>query len=84
MKKMDSFSAAPSHPHHRPYRKMEDLGFFIENFAIDQKPIHVIYELEKEEEDVSIVIAELKGIEKFKSLRYSSEMNLFFHKTKTI
>ena len=76
------FFAIPSHPHHRPYRKMEDLGLFVENFATVSKPMHAVYELEKGEVDEKITITELKGTEKFISLRYASEMNLFFQKQK--
>ena len=75
------FFAVPSHPHHRPYRKMEDLGFFVENFATEPKPIHAVYELEKDDMDTDIRITELNGIEKFKTLRFSSEINLSFLKT---
>jgi len=74
--------AVPSHSHHRPYRKKEDLGFFVNNFMTAIKPIHAIYVLEKVDEDAAIVITESKGIEKFKSLRYASETNLFFQKSK--
>ena len=76
------FFSVPSHPHHRPYRKMEDLGYFVENTATDPKPIHAIYELEKAEADDPIGITELFGVEKFKSLRYRSELNLSFLKSK--
>ncbi len=76
------FYAVPSHPHHRPYRKMEDLGFFLEKTFTEPKPIHVIYELEKSEADAKIKIVEINGVEKFKSLRYASEMNIFFQKAK--
>ncbi|MCK5536979.1 MAG: hypothetical protein KAI79_09140, partial [Bacteroidales bacterium] len=69
-----------SHPHHRPYRKMEDLGYAVENFSLLPKPIHAIYELEKVDENDEVKIIELQGVEKFKSLRYASEMNLFFLK----
>jgi len=81
-KKEGLFFAVPSHPHHRPYRKMEDLGFLVKNFSTESKPIHAIYELEKREENTVIIITELKGIEKFKSLRYASETNLYFQKTR--
>jgi serine kinase of HPr protein (carbohydrate metabolism regulator) len=74
--------AIPSHPHHRPYRKMEDLGFFVEDMMTELQPIHAIYELERTKSDADIVITELKGMEKFTSLRVSSEMNLSFLKTK--
>jgi len=75
------FFAVPSHPHHRPYRAMEDLGFFIKNFATEPKPIHAVYELEKADKDTDISIIELNGIAKFKTLRFSSEINLSFLKT---
>ncbi len=81
-KKNNQFYAVPSHPHHRPYRKMEDLGFFVQNFSIASKPIHIIYELEKGRVDAEIKIIELQGVEKFKSLRFASEMNVFFQKEK--
>ena len=74
--------AVPSHPHHRPYRKMEDLGYFVENMANEPKPIHAIYQLERVKGDARIEISELWGIEKFKALRYSSEINLPFLKEK--
>ena len=77
-----TFFAVPSHPHHRPHRKMEDLGFYVENTAKTPKPIHAIYELEKAEADDPIAITKLFGVEKFKSLRYRSELNLSFLKSK--
>ncbi len=80
-KKDGQFFAVPSHPHHRPYREMEDLGLFIENFANEPKPIYAVYKLEKADKDTDIRITELNGIEKFKTLRFSSEINLSFLKT---
>lgn len=74
------FFSVPSHPHHRPYRKMEDLGFFIESISAAPQPIHAVYKLEKTEADAKITITELSGTEKFISLRYASEMNMFFLK----
>ncbi len=76
------FYAVPSHPHHRPHRGMEDLGFFVENVAKVPKPIHAIYELEKSDANAEVEIVALHGIEKFKTLRYSSEINLSFLKAK--
>jgi len=61
---------------------MEDLGVFVEKFATEPKPIHTVYELVKAEEDAAIIITELTGIEKFKSLRSASETNLYFQKIK--
>ena len=80
--KNEVFFSVPSIPFHRPYRKMEDLGYFVENVASNPKPIHAIYELVKSDAKTDIVISELSGIEKFKSLRYSSEINLSFLKVK--
>lgn len=74
--------AISSHPHHRPYRKMEDLGYFVKDFSVLPKAIHAIYELKKGEPNSKIIIEELSGVEKFKSLQYASEMNLFFQKQK--
>jgi len=72
--------AVPSHPHHRPYRKAEDLGYFVKNMAIFPKPISAIYKLEGAEEDADITIKELHGVEKFRVLRLSSQINLGFLK----
>ncbi|MBT8347890.1 MAG: hypothetical protein HKP62_00385, partial [Sulfurovum sp.] len=79
MKDGQYFSVS-SHPHHRPYCKKEDLGVFVKNFSPEPKPIHVIYELEKAEEDTEVIIRELHGTRKFLALRHSSEINLFFLK----
>jgi hypothetical protein len=80
----DSFLAVPSHPHHRPYRKMEDLGFFVEKFSIEAKPVHAIYELERVDKDAKIEITELHGVEKYKSLHYADLMSLFFLRPKKL
>ena len=74
--------SVPSHPHHRPYRKTEDLGFFVENFVSEPKSIHTVYELEKADENADVQIIEIRGFEKFKSLRYASEIDIFFLKKK--
>lgn len=80
IEKGGEFLAVPSHPHHRPYRKMEDLGYFVQNMSNKPKPIQAIYELVRVSSDAPITISETEGIEKFKSLRYSSEINLSFLK----
>ena len=69
-----------SYPYHRPYRKMEDLGFPVKNFASEPKPLRGVYELVRSDADAEIEITELFGIEKFKALRYSSEINFSFLK----
>ncbi len=82
VEKDGQFLALPSHPHHRPYRKMEDLGYFVKNFASEVKPIHAIYDLQKSDKDSEVHIEELKGIEKFKALQYASLMNMYFLRPK--
>ena len=74
--------ATPSYPFHRPYREVEDLGYAVRNFAKTPRPIHAIYKLEPVEANANIHISEQQGIEKFKSLRCSSEINLCFMKKK--
>ena len=51
--------AVPSYPYHRPYRKVEDLGIFIENFSKENKPISKIYNLIKSDEKEEIFINEI-------------------------
>ena len=80
--KKDQIFSVSSYAHHRPYRKMEDLGYEVEDFALKAKPIHAIYELEKADKNAEIKIIELQGVEKFKTLRYASEINISFLKVK--
>ncbi len=62
------FMAVGSHPYHRPYRKFEELGYRVERFTTDFKPIHAFYELEGVEGDADIIIEELRGFEKFDAI----------------
>ncbi len=78
--KDDKIYAVPSYPYHRPYRKMEDLGIFVENFANKIKPIHCIFNLIKSDEESKIKIEKISGIEKFKALRYATDIDLPVHK----
>jgi hypothetical protein len=78
------FLAVPSHPHYRPYRKMEELGFFVENMSTSPKPMGAIYVLHRVSPDAKIAIEELIGIEKFKFLRFNSEINLSFLKSQRL
>ena len=59
------FMAVGSHPYHRPYRKFEELGYRVENFSENFKPIQAFYELEGVEADAEISIKEVKGFAKF-------------------
>jgi len=79
-KKGDIYYAIPSYPFHRPYRKVETLGYYVKNFSTEPKPLHAVYTLEKAEPDASVSIEELKGIEKFKAFHYSSFIDFDFMK----
>lgn len=76
------FFAVPSYPYHRPYRKAEDIGRYVENFVTEPKPIHAFYALEQADKDANIEIDEMSGMEKFYLLRLSSQFNLSFQKEK--
>jgi serine kinase of HPr protein (carbohydrate metabolism regulator) len=68
--------AVPSYAYHRPYRKMEDLGYFVENFAKEPKKIACIFNLIKVSADGDIKIEEVFGLQKFRILRSSTEIDL--------
>lgn len=70
--------AVPSHPHHRPYRKMEDLGFYVEHMVAEPGPVHAIYCLEKGEANTKVSITALQGVERFSVLGLANEMKMFF------
>lgn len=80
-KEKNKFYSVPSHPHHRPYREKETLGYFVDNISNKPTEIKSIYQLEQTDANAVIEISELHGIEKFKSLRFSSEINLYFLKS---
>ena len=64
----DRFMAVGSHPYHRPYRKFEELGYRVDKFSTDFKPIHAFYALEVAENDADITFDEIKGFAKFDTL----------------
>jgi len=79
-KKNDTYYAIPSYPFHRPYREVETLGYYTENFTTDPKPLHAVFSLEKVDAAAAVEITELKGIEKFKAFHYSSFIDFDFMK----
>ena len=79
-KRGNEYYAIASYPFHRPYREFETLGYPVENFATEPKPLHAVYLLEKSEPDAAVEIIELKGIEKFKAFHYSSFIDFSFMK----
>ncbi len=74
------YRAIPSYPYHRPHRGVEDLGFFVSNVPSEPTSFDALYRLKRSDPDSAIVITELKGIEKFKVLRYSARVNFSFDK----
>ena len=72
--------SVPSYSYHRPYRKVEDLGVYVENFAKGNKPISKIYNLLKVESNENINIKEITGIKKFMALRYATDIDLQVNK----
>ena len=68
----DAYHAIASYPFHRPYRKAEDLGYPVENFSTESKPLSAVYMLNKSETEDEITIRKIKGIEKFKAFHFSS------------
>jgi len=60
--------------------KLETLGYPVENFATEPKPLHAVYLLEKSEPDAVVGINELKSIEKFKAFHYSTFIDFSFMK----
>jgi len=66
--KDSKFMAVGSFPYHRPYRKFEDLGYHVDNFTTDFKPIHAFYVLESVDGNAEISFEEIKGFEKFDRL----------------
>jgi len=66
--KDEQFCIVGSHPYHRPYRKFEDLGYRVDDFITEFKPIHAFYLLERCEANSDIEIEEIRGFSKFNSL----------------
>jgi hypothetical protein len=60
-----AFMLTGAHPYHRPYRRFEELGYFVKNFMGNFKPIHAFYTLEAVSSDAEILIEEINGFEKF-------------------
>jgi hypothetical protein len=62
------FYAVPSHPHHRPFRQFEVLGYPVAPFARRAGPIHAFYVLGPAEPEARIEITEVTGFRKFEEL----------------
>ena len=68
--------AVPSYAYHRPYRKVEELGYPVENFAKECRVMHAVFNLVKVDANESIKIEEVFGIVKFQILKFSTEIDL--------
>jgi len=77
-----TFCAIASWPFHRPYREPEVLGEETENFVTEPLEIAAVYRLERTEEDARVEIAEIKGIEKFRTIHAGTFIPLPFLKDK--
>ena len=77
-KQNDLFFATPSYPYHRPYREMETLGIFTENFEERQLPLKTIYLLKKVDASEKIILSKISGIEKIKHLKTCTELDFSF------
>ncbi len=78
----ETFYCVNSHPYHRPYRKLEDLGIKAKNVSQGKLAIGNIYWLHPVAEDAEVSIKEIKGLKKFECLRYATEMDIYVHKKK--
>jgi len=74
------FYGVPSYPWHRPYRRLEDLGLPVDNFAETPKPLRRLYSLDRREPDAPVGIERLEGVEKFAVLGSAAEFTLSFLK----
>jgi len=75
-KKDNTYVAVPSYPFARNYRKLEDLGNYIENFSKKSLPVGVMYRLVQVGAEEAITIQEVKGIDKFSIVEMSSDIKL--------
>jgi len=80
MKVGEGYTAYPSFPYHRPYRKVESLGIPAKRFARKPAPIKAIFELQRGAPDAAIEIRPANGVEKFKTLYYSHFIRFRFMK----
>lgn len=77
-----TYMCEPSHNKHRPYRELETLGIETEQFQTDSLEIGKMYWITPVLEDAPVSIQELKGIQKFTNLRYSTEMDIYINQKK--
>jgi len=75
--KDDDVYCTPSHPYHRPYRNLEDLGIKVDKFEKKQVEVGKIFWLKPVDGDADVSMKKLKGLKKFEVLRYSTEMDLY-------
>ncbi len=79
----DKIVSVPSYPYHRPYRKMEDLGVSVDNFAAGIQALDAIYVLRKAPKEDPVHFNILRGLEKYKALQYNFDFNLPLNKARS-
>lgn len=77
----NQFMAVGSFSFHRPFRDPESLGYKVDHFATDPKPLSSIYILEKADASTPVQIKALKGAEKYRRFHYSSFIEFDFLKS---
>jgi hypothetical protein len=75
-KRGKGYYAIPSYPYIRNYRKVEDLGKYVDNFSTVSLPIGAIYRLIQAGECTDIHIRETKGVHKFSIVEMCRNMRL--------
>jgi len=78
--KNGEYRAIASWPFHRPFREPEILGKETEAFVTKPLEIAAVYRLSKTEAHAKVAIEEMRGIEKFRQIHYSSFIPLNFLK----
>ena len=76
----ETYFAVPSYPFHRPYREVESLGYFVENFAKEERPVSAVFILQKADAKAKVTLKELTGIEKIIAFNGSSFIEFPFMK----
>ncbi len=79
-KQPDGYYAVPSYPFQRPFREPETLGYHVDNFSVEPRPLHAVFLLQKNAPDAAVTVGEIKGIDKFEAFHYSSFIHFDFMK----
>ncbi len=78
------FLAGGSHPYHRPYRRSEELGYYVQNFIPQFKPIRAFYLLEAVGVEGDVTVTEVRGAGRFNILYPNYIYNFHFLQQKRL